>query len=332
MQRLKRPIMIAAVIGGLCIAAISPASADASVKQPQLVTRTISDGFGRSVTYHMAQPSQPAPLLLMIQGSGCSKLIKGEGANTYSTLFNFLPFASEGRFAVMAVEKPFSDENSTGGTAENCSAKFNDDFTAERWLVALQAAVKHARGQTGLNTDRMLVFGISEGAVMASLLAGRDSGFTDVISIGGSGTTQLFDLLAGAYSTCFDRSRCIADVERTFGEIQSDPNSSTRFAWGHPFRRWASFFAVDPSQELLRTRARIYLAFGTSDSSTPPLSQEILVAKLLAANRDLTVRRIPSADHSLIAPGGSIADLDREYRLALDWFWAWDRLSPNRQK
>jgi pimeloyl-ACP methyl ester carboxylesterase len=332
MQGWKTLIFVAGLAGALCMPSMSSARTDSLSTQPRLETRTIKDGLGRSVTYHIAQPSQPAPLLLMIQGSGCSKLIKGEGTNTYSTLFNFLPFASEGRFAVMAVEKPFSDKESSGGTAESCNAAFNDDFTAERWLVALHSAVKDARGHANLKTDRMLIFGISEGAVMASLLAGRDPSVTDVISIGGSGTTQLFDFLASSYSTCFDRSRCIADVERTFAEIQSDPNSSIRFAWGHPYRRWTSFFAVDPSQELLRSRARIYLAFGTSDSSTPPLSQEILVAKLLAANRDITVRRVPNADHSLIGPGGSISDLDREYRLALEWFWAGDRPSPQSQK
>jgi acetyl esterase/lipase len=104
--------------------------------------------------------------------------------------------------------------------------------------------------------------------------------------------------------------------------IRAAPDSADQFAWGHPYRHWSSFFGVEPGDELVRSRARVYLAFGTADISTPPLSQEVAVAKLMAAGRDVTVRRVPDADHSLIAPGEDLSALDREYRRALDWFWA----------
>lgn len=257
----------------------------------------------------------------MIQGSGCTPILQGTGAATYSTLYDLLPFAAEERFAVMAVEKPGASGSNSGGTAQGCTAQFNEDFTAERWLVALRAALDDARHQPNVDIRRILILGASEGAVMASLLAGRDQRVTDVIAVGGSGTTQLFDFIAAAYSNCFDRSSCIADVESQMAAIRADPNSATKLAWGHPYRRWTSFFSVEPGDELARSHARIYLAFGTADISTPPLSQEVAVAKLLAAGRDVTVRRVPNANHSLLGPGDDISTLDREYRRALDWFW-----------
>ena len=156
---------------------------------------------------------------------------------------------------------------------------------------------------------------------MATMLAGSDASITDVVALGGSGTTQLYDFIVHAYRSCFDTPACLADVEAKARAIARRPDSATEFAWGHPFKRWSSFFRVDPGAELLRSKARVYVGFGTTDNAVPALSQEIVVAKMLAAGRDITVRRVPDADHSLRRVGATdFADIDREYRAALDWF------------
>lgn len=287
----------------------------------------IRDRLGREVTYYVSRPAHPAPLMLMIQGSGCEPAMHiGSGAsNSYSSVYDFAAFAHEGRFTLLLVEKPFSGfvGEATAGTATGCSPAFNRDFTAESWLVALQAALADARRLPFVDRRRTLLFGTSEGAVMAALLAGSDERVTDVISLGGSGTTQLYDFLIFAYQRCFDRSACIAEVERQARAIMAAPDSATHFAWGHPYRRWSSFFRVDPGAALLRSRARVYVGFGTADASVPPLSQELTVARLLSAGRDLTVRRVPNAGHDLAQAGvDDFSDTEREYRRALDWFWS----------
>jgi pimeloyl-ACP methyl ester carboxylesterase len=286
----------------------------------------LTDAGGREIVYYINRPAAPAPLLLMIQGSGCEPAmhLTPDGRGSYSTVYNFGPYAREGRFAVMIVEKPFAGfvGEATTGTATHCRPEFNRDFTAESWLAALQAALADARRLPFVEHRRTLLFGVSEGAVVAALLAGADPDVTDVISIGGSGTTQLFDFLVFAYQRCFDRSRCIAEVERQAAAIRAAPDSATDFAWGHPYRRWSSFFRADPGEALLRSRARVYLAFGTADGSVPPLSQELLGARLAAAGRDVTIRRVPDAGHSLAEPGASdFSGIDAEHRRALDWFW-----------
>jgi pimeloyl-ACP methyl ester carboxylesterase len=303
------------------VAAEQPARPSSPVE-----THVLTDGQGRHITYYLSHPATLAPLLLMIQGSGCALVMNGGPGNTYSTLYDFLPLAAEGRFAVMAIEKPFAGVASGGnndGTARSCSAAFNADFTAESWLAAIQAALADARKKPWVDKTRTLVLGMSEGAVMADLLAGRDSRVTDVISIGGSGTTQLFDMIALDYRQCFDVPVCLADTESKARAIAADPSSATAFAWGHPYKRWSSFFRVDPADELLRSKARVYLAFGTRDASVPPLSGEIIAAKLLATGRDVTVRRVPDAGHDLVRSESSDWDeLDHELRAALVWFWA----------
>lgn len=290
----------------------------------------VTDSLGRQVEYYLSRPDSPAPLMLMIQGSGCERVMNTRSGRAYSTLFNLLPFASEGRFTVMAVEKPFSgvesgSSNQSDTSGGSCSPEFHEDFTAESWLEALQASMQDVRQLSWMETDRTLLFGFSEGAVMAAMLAADDDSITDVISIGGSGTTQLFDFLALAYKRCPDVTPCLEAVEEQYREIRNDPLSSTKFAWGHPYKRWTSFFDVEPSGLLMQSNARIYMAFGTADDSVPALSQELSVARLLEAGKDLTVRRVPNANHSLMSVNApSFRDMDREYRAALQWFWEGD--------
>lgn len=259
--------------------------------------------------------------MLMIQGSGCTPVLNIRESGGSSSIFNLEKFAREGKFTVIAVEKPFSGVGGQPGAAQGCSDAFNADFTAESWRSALQAALDDARKMTWVDHTRTLVLGSSEGAVMASVVAANDPTVTDVVFISGSGTTQLFDFIAQAYRSCFDASACLADIEKYVTAIKDDPNSSTNFAWGHPHKRWTSFFAIDPGELLLKSKARVYIAIGTADDSVPAISQELAVAKLVLGRRDVTVRRVADGSHSLNRRGARNWDeLDRELRAALEWF------------
>jgi len=286
----------------------------------------IRDKAGRNVTYYLSMAkTKGAPLLLMIQGSGCNRVFNKSPAGVYSTIFNLVNVANENKFSVLAVEKPFSGakENTTGVSVElDCSKEFHKDFTVESWVDALNLSIKDTVAKLNYKPSHILIFGHSEGAGIASKLAVVNTSITHVISTGGSGTTQLFDLVAFAYQNCFDRSECIEQQYSQLAEINKDPQNYTKFAWGHPYKRWSSFFRLDAAENLLKSKAKIYLVFGTSDVATPPLSQEIIAAKLSSFGRDITVRRIPGADHMLLNPGAQNMDsLAQEYELAFNWFW-----------
>jgi pimeloyl-ACP methyl ester carboxylesterase len=208
----------------------------------------VHDTLGRKITYYVSLPaSEPKPIMLVIQGSGCTPVLTMRAGGASSSVYNLEKFARDGRFTVIAVEKPFSGLVAKAGQAPGCSDAFNSDFTAESWQIALQAALNDARKLRRVERHRTLVFGSSEGAVMASALAANDPSITDVVFMSGSGTTQLFDFIAQAYRSCFNASACLAEIEKNLVEIKSDPSSGTKFAWGHPYKRWTSFFSVDPS-------------------------------------------------------------------------------------
>lgn len=221
----------------LAVASAAPAvaadrSAGIVIPGTSLTRYEIKTRDGRTVRYYLSLPKQPAPLLLMIQGSGCGTVLRQNpgGGSSYSTLYNLLPYAAEGKFAVLAVEKPFSADSANDGTAKDCSPAFNADFTAESWADALQAALGDVRRRGGIDTKRTAILGMSEGAVMAALLASRDPSITHVMTVGGPGTSQVFDFVEQAYQRCFDRVACLTDVERQVAAINKRPGSAKDFA------------------------------------------------------------------------------------------------------
>jgi dienelactone hydrolase len=324
--------VLSVLAAGLVISVVGPAR---SAPPPSLVapasppfeTYRTTDRLGREITYYLAPPAKRAPLLLVIQGSGCDLLFDRGPKGSRLNLAEFILPLTQGRFTVLVVEKPYSGAvGGVTGTATHCSRAFNEEFTAERWAGALEAAVRDARRRPFTDPGRMLVLGHSEGARMAAMLAGRDGRITDVAMFGGGGVTPFFDTLASAYQrgdTAAERLAHMQASDEMLRAIAAKPDSVDDFAWGHPYRRWSSFFRTSPTDDLRRSKARVYVANGTADESVPFLSSQILAATLLTDGRDVTVRRIPDADHSLRTDGAKgSAETAGEYARALDWFWA----------
>lgn len=292
------------------------------------ITRlTLRDVTGGPVRYYLSTPEQRAPLVLYIQGSGCTPPFVGLGTpHRYSTIYSWLPLAGQKRYAVMAVDKPYqSDEKQKGepGSAVGCAGDFNKHFTYDKWLATLVQAVRHALTRPEVDTRRVLVIGLSEGAPMAAGLARLMPEVTDVVLIGANGPTQLYDFAASIYrsnDSDEEKLRRLRDLDDTFSAITADPSSSTKFAWGHPYLRWSSFFARSTADSLAHSKARVYLASGMQDRSVPVLSTEVLYAQLRAQGRDVTFRRVPSAGHNLAPEGRPIPDAQKEYDAFIAWF------------
>jgi predicted esterase len=279
------------------------------------------------VRYVISRPAHKAPLVLFVQGSGCIPPLVGLGTpNRYSTIFNFIPLAQQGDYAVMVVDKPGQPEappQAPPGVATGCPAAFNTAFSYDSWLDTLRAALRHALALPWVDGSRVLVFGVSEGAVMAAGLARAEPAVTHVAMIGGTGTSQLFDFAANAYragdSDDAIQAR-LADIDATVDAINADPRSTDKFAWGHTYLRWSTFFAHAPGEDLVQSKAHVWLASGMRDTSVPIVSTEVAYARLRALGRDVTFRRVPRANHGLVPEGGSMADVQKDYDAIMAWF------------
>jgi pimeloyl-ACP methyl ester carboxylesterase len=289
---------------------------------------TLPDTLGAPVRYVIAPAGHKAPLVLYIQGSGCIPPFPGlDTPQRMSTLFTWLPLAARHRYAVMAVDKPYQPEGmpvGQPGTATGCPAAFNAHFSYDGWLATLKAALRDALARPDVDAGRVLVIGISEGAAMAAGLARAVPAVTHVALIGGPpGTTQLYDFALNAYAGPGgdeDKLRRLRELDATVDAILADPRSTDKFYAGHTYLRWSSFFAQSHGEDLAQSKARVYLVSGMHDASVPILSTESAYARLRGLGRDVTFRRIPDADHALMAPGATMPDTQQEYDAIMAWF------------
>jgi len=283
---------------------------------------------GPTVEYFLSKPKQRAPLVLFIEGSGCRTSFAGldTPGKRVSYVFNYVPMAQEGKYAVMVANKPFSPaEPPSGqpGVATACPDAFNNYFTLEHWVRDLRLVLDHALQQPWVDPQHVLVLGTSEGAAVAAALAEADPRVRNVAMLGGSGTTQYYDFVVAAYRNGHNDAEIkqqLDELDATRQQILAKPDSVKDIAWGHPYKRWSGFFRASPARQLLHSGARVYIVSGMQDVNTPILSAEVLAAELMAAGRDVTMRRIPNADHGLMTPDGGWEQRDAEYRRILDWF------------
>jgi predicted esterase len=314
--------------------ATSASGATSVVRQDDLVLGqaaaarfTLHRDGAPDVRYVVSRPAHKAPLVLFVQGSGCIPPFVGmDTPNRYSTVFNYIPLAQKGDYAVMVVDKPNQPDappQAPPGVATGCPAAFNASFSYDSWLDALRTALRHALALPWVDGSRVLVFGTSEGAVMAAGLARAVPEVTHVALIGGTGTSQLFDFVAnvqrGAASD-EDKLAALREIDATVDAIRAEPRSIDKFAWGHTYLRWSTFFAQAPGEDLVQSKARVYLASGMKDESVPILSTEVTYARLRALGHDVTFRRVPNAGHGLVPPGGTMNDVQKEYDAIMAWF------------
>ncbi|MBI3706732.1 MAG: hypothetical protein HY246_03475, partial [Proteobacteria bacterium] len=141
------------------------------------------DTLGRDITWYISGAPDRRPLALFVQGSGCTaQLRRRADGGVRGGYHDVLLAQSGGRFHVLTVEKPgvMPGAEGNGGSATGCPPEFLREHTLERWVVALSAALDAARRLAQNDPTRLLVFGHSEGGIVAARLARLEPGITHV--------------------------------------------------------------------------------------------------------------------------------------------------------
>lgn len=253
------------------------------------------------------------PIAVFIQGSGGGSLF-GElpDGRRYGGIQNILLTLADGRFRVLCVEKPgvaFLSQATSPGSAEGCTDEFKREHTPERWTAAILAATRAARALPGIDTSTLLVSGHSEGGDMAAHVGAAMPEATHVAILSAGGPTQLFDMAQLARreqspgESAADRESRVESAYEAWARIMQDPDSIEKSEWGHPNRRWSTFMKASPVQSALACNAKMFLAYGTLDTSVPVESCDVLRAQLTAAGKDVTTDRRIGEDHGYSKEG-----------------------------
>jgi pimeloyl-ACP methyl ester carboxylesterase len=309
-----RYVLALAVAAGIAGAAAAQTLAPAPFGHAETV-----DEHGRTIVFYRAPAAaSPHGLVLFIQGSGCTSHFRrrpdGAIAGGYVAV---LAREAAGRAAVVGVEKPgvSPGDDGNGGVAVGCPRAFLAEHTLERWTAALDAVLRVELRRDSVDAARVLVVGHSEGAAAAARLARRNPAVTHLALLSGGGIAPVADLLARAR-----RAGNPLGVARQAARIAANPGSIDDFAWGHPYRRWASFLDSSQLDDLRATPAALLLMHGEADAMLPIESFDALAQALAEAGRPAVVERVAEADHSLDRPGEQPpAGLQRAFRRVLDW-------------
>jgi hypothetical protein len=155
----------------------------------------------------------------------------------------------------------------------------------------------------------LLIAGHSEGGDMAAHVGAAMPEATHVAILSAGGPTQLFDMAELARreqapgESAADREARVDGVYETWARIMQDPGSIEKSEWGHPNRRWSTFMKASPVQSALKCNAKMFLAYGTLDTSVPVESCDVLRAQLTAAGKDVTTDRRIGEDHGYSKEG-----------------------------
>lgn len=274
---------------------------------------------GSTLTYFLANfddaLNQRKPLMIVVDGSGAgSTFYEMDDGRVGYGVYGLIARRACGAFHVAAVEKrgvPFGYLGQPG-TAINAPEEYTRHATFEDRVADVRLALDAMLADSMVDPSCVVVLGMSEGADVAAGVAAADKRVTHVAFLSGGGTSQLFDLVVlrrkqmaefGATPEAIEKS--ISALEADYANILANPEDDEKIFMGHAYRRWASFFKQSSAENLSRTDAKLFLAHGVQDTSVPIESFDFLTTELMRRGKsDVTVRRYPDRDHSLMKPGG----------------------------
>lgn len=279
-------------------------------------------GGASPVRYYLAPASAPRPLLVVLQGSGCGPLFApAQGGLSATAGQDILQQLSGERFAVLVIEKPnVASERTSNDAGETgaCSAAFNAAHSLENWTSAISRAIDAAMRDPRVDARAgVRVLGLSEGAVVAARVARERADVNHVTFISGFGCDQWGDMLVVARR---EGEGAIAETEAGLRAVATAPGATDRFFAGQTHLFWSSFGRACPAEDLARSRAAVFVAYGVNDEEIDGNGVEAIPAALLAAGRDVRVTRVAGGSHVLNTPDTPpFANLIGVFRDSLDW-------------
>ena len=287
--------------------------------------RYVAEGReGQSITFYLSnepKSSPPLPLIVWVQGTGCSSQFVSVGGRMSRGLQGVLYSVARGRARILAVEKPgvqFLDDPPDDGDVRACRPEFRAEFTLDRWATTITDAIQAAQKLPGVNTSKTLVIGISEGGIVAMRVSNVSPVVTHTASLSGGGPVYLFHMAEFMRSKGLDAEK---EVYACWTDILKDPDSATKFCWGQTYRQWSSFMKTSVIAEALKSHALLYFAHGTADTQQSIAGFDVLRAELAAKQRQAVFERIEGADHALDLPSQKVPEgLEAVFGRVVNWF------------
>lgn len=283
-----------------------PTIDDAIIKFGFTEQKIISDSD--TITYYLKNyKSKPNKLVLHIQGTdpypiffyqiknGETKLIK-QFNDDYKNL--------DSTYAYAIVAKPglsgiFNKDEFT------VPKKYHQNNHREYRINQISSTIEDIKEHYLKDTEKIIVYGHSEGAQIAAALATADKSITHLGFWSGNVLNNFYEF------TLFERIAVLkgqqpdsiahAHIEKLknwYKNIIENANSTEIDAMGYTNKRWSSYDEA-PINNLLKIDIPIYAVFATGDESTPIETAYLLPIQFMQKRKDnLTFEVCMSCDHS----------------------------------
>ncbi len=235
----------------------------------------------------------PYAAAVMITGSG----LQDRDENLWPLVQGYRPFRqiaerlAEAGIAVLRV-----DDRSFGASTGNAHSATTEDFAGD-----VAAEVAWLRSRPDIAPGRIALVGHSEGALIAPMVAARDSEIAAIVMMAGTsepGTEVLRDQAIGP----FERESSLTPQRRSELEAEALRQVLGDSATTSPWMKW--FRAYDPLPTARRVRQPVLILQGEVDRQVSAGQADTLAAAMRAAgNRDVTEHVFPHLNHLfLVSP------------------------------
>jgi hypothetical protein len=170
---------------------------------------------------------------------------------------------------------------------------FESATTADR-ADDIRAGLAHLRGLREIDSRRLALVGLSEGGLIAPMIAATDTALRGIVLLAAPASTgrQILEY-QGRYN--IEQIASIRPGQRDSVYRAEAAKAEERVA-KEPWLRY--FMSYDPLPTARRVRVPVLILHGTTDRNVPPADAQKLAQTLRAAgNRDVTVRMFEGVNH-----------------------------------
>ncbi len=266
---------------GLVLLLVFPAAAKGRM------TNTLARPDGSVIHYELDIPdaSKKTALLVLLQGSGCAPVAQNASLVTIRTLFS--------DYAALKVDKYGIDPaRPLDANDLDCPPEFHAHHTVSQRVADYAGVIEDLRDAPWWNGE-LVLFGGSEGGLVAAILAGQVRADAAVLLSTGGG------LPFGEMVRQTIPPEGWPTVDKAFATARENPDSAETWA-GSSYRFWADIIDRRVADDMIKAATAFLLIQGGNDPSSPVDTARIVSDLFAAAGRcNLTYWELPGYNHAM---------------------------------
>ena len=274
----------------------SPATAQGPV--PAYETKVIPDIENRPITFHIERfdLAEKVPILLVIDGSGCSGALRTGFASLFRPQYGTLA-----GYAKLTLTKPGVAPHNAD--SKDCSAEYRERYSIDSAVTDHLRVLQHLRSRADWWNGKLYIYGWSDGGdIGARLISYYPNVERALLGAQGGGYTMAqhvedFWDCAADRNSAEEREACLVEMRGWFQELRDKPLAS--LGKGESNQLWRSRIFADLVSILADSTVPLLVMHGAKDrDKTPVESARLLISRLQAEGREqLEYCEIPQMGH-----------------------------------